>query len=113
LFGWVETLPVVQFMFSGGFKMKKLSLLAALIAVSSTGCNLLPMPSCFNRGDSCPAMGCSAEMGMPMGYDGCADCGPAMSYGVPGYPMPEATIGGPPSSGGLPTPPAGSYPANP
>jgi hypothetical protein len=57
-------------------------------------------------------MGCSAEMGMPMGFDGCADCGPAMSYGVPGYPMPEAPIGGTSSSGGLPAPPAGSYPAN-
>jgi hypothetical protein len=49
-------------MFSGGSTMRKLSLLAALVAVSTTGGNLIPMPSCFNRGDSCPAMGCSAEM---------------------------------------------------
>lgn len=62
-------------------------------------------------------MGCSAEMGMPMGFDGCSDCGPSMGYGVPGYPMPEAAIGGPVSGsvggsvGGTPSP-VGSYPAN-
>lgn len=96
-------------MFSGGSTMRKLSLLAALIAVSTTGCNLIPLPSCFNRGDSCPAMGCSAEMGMPM-YDGCTDCAPASSYGVPGYPMPEAPVTTTPSGIGAPT---GGFPANP
>jgi hypothetical protein len=57
-------------------------------------------------------MGCSAEMGMPMGYEGCSDCGPAMSYGVPGYPMPEAPIGGTTGPIGTTPPAAGGYPAN-
>lgn len=51
-------------------------------------------------------------MGMPMGYDGCSSCGPTMSYGVPGYPMPEAPIGGTTGPIGTTPPAAGGYPAN-
>lgn len=55
-------------------------------------------------------MGCSAEMGMPM-YDGCTDCAPASSYGVPGYPMPEAPVTTTPGGSGAPI--TGGFPANP
>ena len=91
--------------------MKKMLLIVAGLAVSSTGCGLLPMPSCFTRGDSCPAMGCSAEMGAPMGYDGCSDCGPSTSAGMPAFPYSEAPISSGSSTSVLPSPGA-TIPAN-